>query len=170
MRIAALTLAIVLTSFAGAEAPRKTEWTTIELGDSKSQVQFPGKPTKKDETGGPQFLLETMGGKAVYLVTANPWPTKTDLTNKDFAKTMFDTAVGGLEKTLKGKKLSDNESRFADKYPSRDVDLEAPGIGIYRTKWVMTPTAFIQLVVAGPKEFVDAADAKKFIESLKIKD
>ena len=170
MRTATLAFCIVLSSFASAQETKKSEATKIELGDSKAEVQFPDKPTKKDVKGGPQFLLETMGGKAVYLVTANSWPTKTDLANKDFVKTVFENAVGGLEKTLKGKKLSDKESKFAEKYPARDVELEAPGIGIYRTKWVMTPTAFIQLVVAGPKEFVEGADAKKFMESLKFND
>ena len=123
-----------------------------------------------DVKGGAQYLLEAMDGKAVYLANANSLPAKADLTNKDFVKTLFETAVNGLEKSLKGKKLSDKESKFADKYPARDVELEVAGLGIYRTKWVITPAAFVQLVVAGPNEFVDAADAKKFMDSLKIKD
>jgi hypothetical protein len=30
--------------------------------------------------------------------------------------------------------------------------VEAPGIGIFHTRWVMTADAFIQAIVAGPKE------------------
>jgi hypothetical protein len=163
-------IAVLWTIPISADEPKKADGAKIELADAKAEVHFPDNPTKKDVKGGTQYLLETLGGKAVYLATANPWPAKADITNKDFVKTMFDNAVAGLEKSLKGKKLADKESRFADKYPARDVDLEVAGLGIYRTKWVMTPGGFVQLVVAGPKEFVDGAEAKKFMESMKIKD
>jgi len=170
MRTLTTVFALSVVIPAWADEPKKAETTKIELADAKADVQFPDKPAKKEVEGGVQYLLEAMGGKAVYLATANPWPDKTDLTNRDFVKTVFENAVGGLEKSLKSKKLADKESKFADKYPTRDVDLEVTGLGIYRTKWVMTPGAFVQLVVAGPKDFVDAAEAKSFMESLKIKD
>ena len=171
MRILIMTLVVVLAYQVRADdSKKKSEESTVGLGATKAEVRFPDKPAKKEIKGGAQYLLETMGGKAVFLATANPWIGKTDITNKDFVKTVFENAVGGLEKSLKGKKLSDKEAKFADKYPSRDVDLDVPGLGIYRTRWVMTPTAFIQIVVAGPKEFVDGAEAKKFMESLKVKD
>ena len=162
MRIPILVVVIVLASQAQADdSKKKPEGSTVGLGTTKAEVRFPDKPAKKEIKDGAQYLLETMGGKAVFLATANPWLGKTDITNKDFVKTVFENAVGGLEKSLKGKKLSDKESKFADKYPSRDVDLDVPGLGIYRTRWVMTPTAFIQIVVAGPKDFVDGAGGQK---------
>lgn len=170
MRTLTVVFVVLLVMPSWSDEPKKSDGTKIELADAKAEVQFPDKPVTKDVKGGAQYMLEAMSGKAVYLATANPWLAKTDLANKDFVKTVFDNAVGGLEKSLKGKKLSDKESRFADKYPAREVDLEVAGLGIYRTKWVMTPEAFVQIVVAGPKEFVDGAEAKKFMESLKIKD
>jgi hypothetical protein len=170
MRLLTLMLTVSLAVPLCADEPKKSDWTKIRSDDGKLEVQFPEKPTKKDGKGGTQYLLETMGGKSVYLVMSNSFPQKVDPTNKDFVKTVFEGAVSGLEKSLKGEKVSDKESKFAGKYPARDVDLKVAGIGIYRTKWIMTETAFIQLVVAGAKEFVDGPDAKKFFEALKIKD
>ena len=56
------------------------------------------------------------------------------------------------------------------KYPSRILELEVPKVGPYRTRFVVTPTHFYQITFAGPKEFVESADAKKFFESFKVKE
>ena len=44
-----------------------------------------------------------------------------------------------------------------------------PG-GIYRSRLYLTEKSFVQIVVGGSKEFVDSAEAKKFLDSLKIEE
>ena len=54
---------------------------------------------------------------------------------------------------------------YDKKFPMKEVDLEVKGLGIYRTKWIITEKGFYQLVVAGPKDFIEGKDAKKFMDS-----
>lgn len=149
------------------DKPKDADWVKVsEAG--KFEIQFPGKPTEKAAKSGTQYLLQKTNPTSLFLATGAPLPAKIDLTDAKAVKAVFDNAAATTERSLGGKIVADKETKVADKYPARDIDLEAPGIGIFRTRWVMTPDGFIQVVVAGPKEFVDGADAKKFLGSLKI--
>ena len=173
MRTLAAIFVVSLALPAGADEPKKgdkpkdAEWTKVtEAG--KFEIEFPGKPTEKVAPTGTQYLLQKTSPTALYLATAAPLPSKIDLTDDKAVKAVFDNAVTSTEKALGGKVVSDKEAKVADKYPARDVDLESPGIGLFRARLILTPTGFIQVIVAGPKEFVDGADARRFRESLKI--
>jgi hypothetical protein len=173
MRTLATITAICLALPAGADEPKKddkpkdADWTKVsEAG--KFEIEFPGKPTEKAAATGTQYLLQKTSPTALYLATAAPLPGKVDLTDDKAVKTVFDNAVASTQKGLGGKVVSDKEAKVADKYPARDIDLQSPAIGLFRARLILTPTGFIQVIVAGPKEFVDGADAKRFRESLKI--
>lgn len=151
------------------EEAKKAEWSKVTAGTY--EAEFPGKPTETEVKGaGKQYVLQAADPVRVYLAVANPFPVKADLTDEKNVKSVLDKGVDTLTATLKGKVLSDKASKYADKYPARDVDIEAPVIGIFRCRMVLTPTAYVQLTVAGPKEVVEGADAKRFLDSLKIKE
>jgi hypothetical protein len=169
--VAIVVLGLVLP--AGADDTKKdpkskdADWTKVsEAG--KFEIEFPGKPTERDSPAGKQYMLQKTGPTALYLATASPLPGKVDLTDDKAVKLIFDNAVSSTQKGLGGKVVSEKDVKVADKYPARDVELEAPTIGIFRARLVLTGQGFIQVVIAGPKEFVDGADAKRFRESLKV--
>ena len=169
MRTIAVFVVGLLVAPLCADEPKKGEWTKTSMHKGQFEVSFPQKPKETATSSGKQYMVELMEGRAVLLSTVNPFPSKIDLSKKDVVKKVFDGAVGGLKKSIKGKTVSDRESIFMGKYPARDLDLQVPALGIYRTRWVLTEVGFVQLVAAGPKDFVDGADAKKFLKSLKIK-
>ena len=170
--LAALTV-VALTLFAAADEPKKdpkpkaADWVKVS-DPGKFEIEFPGKPTERASPAGTQYTLQMTSPSAVLMATAAPLPSKIDLTDDKAVRVIFDNAVKSTKEALGGKIVSDKESKLADKYPARDVDLETPLLGTYRARWVLTDKGFIQVVVSGPKDFVDGADAKRFRESFKV--
>ena len=147
----------------------KIEWVKTKSDKGQAEVNFPGKPVDNSKPNAPQFVLEAEGGKVAFLMMSNVLPAKIDVNDKDVIKKMFDGGKDGLMKNFKNSKVvSERNVMFAGKYPSKEVDLEIPELGIYRTKWVATPTVFVQLVVLGPKDYIEGSTASIFFESLKI--
>lgn len=142
----------------------------VEDGATKFEIVFPDKAKANPGKGQKQWILERDGGKAALLMQVNSFPSAIDTGNADLAKTIMDGGQGALVNAFKGAKLlSSKEIKFG-KYPGRDVDVDAPGLGIYRVKFVLTPNNFYQITALGPKDFVDGAEVKKFMESFKMKD
>jgi hypothetical protein len=173
MRTLAAIAVVCLAPFAGADEPKKdakpkdADWTKVtEAG--KFEIEFPGKPTEKAAPTGTQYLLERSGPTGFYLATAAPLAGKLDLTDAKAVKAVLDNAVASTAKGLGGKVASDKDTKVADKYPARDVDVEGAGLGLVRVRLVLIHNGFIQVMVAGPKEFVDGAEAKRFRESFKV--
>lgn len=151
------------------EEAKKADWSKVTAGHY--EAEFPGKPTETEvKGGGKQYVLQAADPVRVYLSVANPFPAKVDVSEEKNVKAVLDQGVNTLAATLKGKVLSDKTTKYADKYPARDVDIEAPVIGIFRCRMVLTSGAYVQLTVAGPKEVVEGADARRFLDSLKIKE
>ena len=121
-----------------------------------------GKPTERDSPAGKQYTLQKAGPTALYLATAAPLPGKVDVADEKVVKMVLDNAVKSIQTGLGGKVVSDRQSRVADKYPARDIELETPALGVYRARLILAPGGFIQVVTAGPKEFVDGAEAGRF--------
>jgi hypothetical protein len=136
----------------------------------KYEVEFPGKPNEKDTKGGKQYVLQRTDPRVVFISVASPLPKKADLGDADAVKKVFEAASSNTAKSLGGKVLSEREFKLNDKYPARDVDVDAPGIGVFRSRMVLTPGTYVQATVAGPKDVVDGAEAKRFLDSLKIKE
>ena len=49
------------------------------------------------------------------------------------------------------------------KYPGRQFDIKSK-LGTYRTRIYLSGDHLYQVTLLGPKEFVDSADAKKFLD------
>src|SRR5262249_30956255 len=133
---------------------------------SKYEVQFPGKPKVNPVKDGEQLLLEAREGKAVYFIQSSTL-AKEIKPDDPLVKTIFDNTRDALEKSLKGKVTAEKDIKLGDA-PGRTFDVDAPGLGIYRTQIYISKAELIQVVVAGPKEFVDSEEAKKFLGSLKM--
>jgi hypothetical protein len=147
----------------------KIEWVTTKANKGQTEVKFPGKPVDNSKPNAEQFVLEAEGGKVAFLMMSNVLPKEADIKDKDIIAKLFDGGKDGLIKAFKNSKIiAERNVTFAGKYPSKEVDLEIPDLGIYRTKWIATPTTFVQLVVLGPKDYVEGVTASLFFDSLKI--
>ena len=168
MRMLAAIVAICLGLPAGAVEPKKDAgWTKVsEAG--KFEIQFPGKPTETATPTGNVYHLQKTNPIAMYQVVAAPLGVKLDLTDAKAVKAVLDNAATSTATALGGKVASDKEAKVGDKFPARDVDVEGTALGVFRIRLVLTGDRFIQVIVAGPKEVVDGADAKRFRESLAI--
>lgn len=148
--------------------PKDAEWTTTTV-PGRFEIQFPGKPTEKPTRTGTQYMLQQTNPMILYLATVAPLPGKLDLTDTKAVQSVFDNAATSTEKSLGGKIVSKKESKVGGKYPVRDMEFEAAGIGRMRTRWVLTPDGFIQVVAVGSKDAIDGANARKFFESFQVK-
>jgi hypothetical protein len=153
-----------------AQEPAAEE-TRYVLDDLKVELVFPGKPREKSLDNGKSVSLGVMNGKAFYFFQYSMLPNQVDaLGDKAVAKKILDAGREGALRNLDGSKLLVERDYLHNmKYPSRDIRIEDPGLGIYRTLVILTPTHLFQMIVAGPADFTDAAPAKRFLDSFKIK-
>jgi hypothetical protein len=156
---------LLLVALVSAEEP-KSEWVKIAPESGKHKLQFPVKPKQTKITG--QLAVERENGALLLQVTA--LPKEIDLGKPDLVKGVFDDGRDGGLKTWKGSTLaSEKDVQFQKKFPERDIDFEVPR-GLYRTRLILTPTTLYQVGVGGTKDYVDGPEAKRFLESFKLKD
>jgi len=143
--------------------------TKVEPKEGKCEIVFPGKPTEKPGDKSLQIIMETLEGKGALMLQYNDMPNKIPTDNAEAVKKILDGGQGGLTQALKGKILKSEDGKFGD-HPSRDIDMEVPMLGVYRVKFIFTGDKFYQVTAAGPKDYVNGEEVKKFMESFKIKD
>lgn len=158
---------VVLALALVVRADDKPEWQTHTSDSGKLSVQFPGKPKTVDSKSATQYVFEMEGGKAVFIAAYTPFPNKMTL-DGDMPKTLLQNVQNRVVESLKGKLITSKDVKVDDKFPARDIDAEAPGLGIYRTRIIVTEERMYQVVVLGPKEFVDGEQSKKFMASFKV--
>ena len=170
-RLISLALVLACCNFLNAQEA-KTETTRYAPEGKKFEVTFPGKPTESDigKGSGKMLMLPAMSNKAVYIFYHNAFPKEVDVTNKDVAATIFKSGIESGLRTWKGKIVKESDFTVNKSLPAREFEIDAPAIGIIKLQIVLTKTEFYQVAVGGTKEFVDSADAKKFVESFKIRD
>ncbi len=148
------------------------KWMKIEPKDASCSIEFPGKP--KEEMGEKSWhvSLPVKSDTAAYSLQINELQNKAPLDQPDAVKKILDQAQQALMKSdkLEGNKLVKSEDGMFGKYPSRDIELTVPKLGVYRVKLVLTTDKFYQVIVAGPADFTKGDDAKKFYESFKLTD
>lgn len=166
MRMLFAGLILIVAGTARADDP-KVSWHTHKDEKGNMSVEFPGEPKKIERSNTVQALLEAEDGKAVYIAAYTPLPMPVDL-DGELPKQMLRDSQSSMEKSLNGKVLSSKEVKHADKYPARDIQVEAPGIGIYKTRVIVTENRLFQVTVLGPKDFVESANVKRFFGSFKI--
>lgn len=156
---------LVLAGFARAE-----EMKYAPEG-KKFEVVFPDKPMENDlgKGMGKMLILPADGNKSVYLFYHSTFPKEVDVTNKDATALIFKSGLDGGLRSWKGKVLKERDFTVKNN-PAKEFEIDAPTIGIIKLQLILTKSEFYQVVVGGPKEFVDSAPAKKFVESFKLKD
>ena len=169
MRLYSPILVLLLSASLVTAEEKKAEATTFSSADHKCEIQFPGKPKETVGKDMGQALLEVMGGKAVFLLQINRFPTAIATDNEEVVNKVMDGGRDTLAKTFKTKVGSEKKLVFDKKYPARDIEMEVSGVGTYRVRFILTPTHFYQVTMAGPKEFVESAECKKFLASFTLK-
>jgi len=163
-------LCVVLAAGLLPAADAEKEGSKATVGEG-GEILFPAKPKEITTKGNKQFVLERMEGKVALLLQANELPAKVDITDAMAVKQIADAGRTALVKAFKGAKLvSEKDFKFDKKYPARDIDVEVPAFGVYRVRFIVTPTHFYQVTVLGPKDYQDGEEAKKFMNSFKLKD
>lgn len=166
MRRLSSCLVLLLTAGLRADDGVKTE-----TADGKAEIMFPAKPVEKGGATNKQFILERDGGKAALLLQYNNLPKEADITNADAVKTVLDRGRDSLKNAFKGAKIAaEKDFKFADKYPARDIDAEVPGLGTYRTRFILTGSKFYQVTMLGSTDYLGGKEAKAFWDSFKLKD
>ena len=149
---------------------RKTDNSpkTITFKDGKVSAVFPHQPMEGTDGEVVTYVYEARGPVSAYSVSQGLSPDAIDLTDKDCIKKVFETLRDASVLEFKGKILSDRVIDLAD-FPGYTFDI---GFGdcVYRTRIYLTRKSFVQIAVVGPQEFVDGPEAKKFLDSLKIKE
>jgi hypothetical protein len=144
------------------------DWTKVAPEGGKCEIMFPGKAKETDQKGGKQLMVEREGGKAAMLLQFNDIGA-IDIKNAEAVKVIMDGASGGLKTVFKSAKVqSEKDFKFNNKYPAREIEMDVPMLGIYRTRFVLTGSKVYQVTVLGPKDYQASAEVKKFLESFKI--
>jgi hypothetical protein len=148
---------------ANAEAPR-AGWTRYTFQGGRTAIQFPGKAQDKPLDSGRQLSLDALGGKAGYVVLATDFPVTVKLDAATARRLLDQTATAVAQ--FKGKVVSQRDLRLG-KFYGRAVDVKAEGFDLYRTQIFVTPKRLYQVIVVGPRDFVNGSTARKFFQSFK---
>jgi hypothetical protein len=172
-----LSACVLLVLSAGLLPAQDADWSTFSSTDSKCEIKFPGKfqtlkrkglaigdPAQFDVTA----LLE-VGGNTSYLLSIIAFPKDIAVDNKELVKKVMENVLADTLKNLTGSTLLKESEMTIGGFPARDVDIDWPSRGIYRAQLIVTPHWLYQVIVSGPKDFVEGADAKKFRASFKMK-
>lgn len=155
--------------FAVVASAQESKSTKVEPRDGKCEITFPSKPTEKAGEKSVQIIMEALDGKAALMLQFNETPNKVTVEDAESVKKIFDLGQKALENKLEGKLVKSEDGKFSGQ-PSRDIDMEVKGLGIYRVRFIVTDSRFYQVTAAGPKEYVSGDEVKKFMESFKLKD
>lgn len=143
--------------------------TKVEPRNGRCSIEFPGKPTDRSADRGTQYIQQMLDGRAGLMLQFNEATNKVDPKDPEMVKKFFDKVQDAVQDALKGSKVTKSEDATFEKNPARDLELDVPDLGLYRVKLILTPNLFYQVAVCGPKDFVNGPQAKKFVESFKLK-
>ena len=168
MRILRCLPPVLLVLIVLACGTKPLTWKTYHPTGTKAEIQFPGDVKEVAGKDNTHLTLETLRGRATYMLMYSPLPVKNNLEPevvKPILANVASLSAGGVN----GKVISQRDTNLG-KYPGRTFDLDVPKLGIYRARIFLTRTTMYQVVVLGPKDFVDGADAARFFESFKLLD
>lgn len=144
----------------------------ITSKELKFEAWFPNTPKEDKAKDGKRFLLVKPETKSAYMVQCTPFNPAVPLTDTTTIDLYFVGAKAGLVQgpNKGGKRTVEEKYQFEGKYPAWKVDVSLPDERIFRVRLIHRGTHFYQVIVAGTKDFVDSADARKFVDSLKFTD
>jgi hypothetical protein len=157
--------ALVLTFAAlqpGCSAPLE-EYVSEE---GKFRISLPSQPLEEKGADLPAglkkvSLAQQSGSYAVGWQDLPPGETTPD--------ERLDQACDGALQSLKAKSLSRKEITLASRYPGRELVMEWPdGKGIVHERMYLVDRRLYQVLVSGPKWWVESATSRKVIESFQV--
>jgi hypothetical protein len=151
---------LAATARAGDPADLK-EFTSKEGGFT---IMMPGTPKEMKVSGQTMFLIDqgTKGYLVSYLDNAALGNAAADVVKKSLENGR-DAAVA----SFKGKLLSTKEVKLGD-YPGLEFQIEAPKLGIYRSRIYQVKDRLYQVVVMGPTDAATSKLADRFLDSFKL--
>jgi hypothetical protein len=160
--------AIALWLFAGSLiAAQADDW--VKIAENNSMVLFPAKPKETRSPEGKQFLVERKGGSVAMVFAYSDIAPRLNTDNPADVDAFLGKIGDLMVARLKGSKvISTKDSKHMGKFPVRDFELEVPGLGIYRTKITVTTRQMYQVTIAGPKDYHQSDEAKKFMQSFQL--
>ena len=134
--------------------------------DGMISVVFPSAP--RHQTRGKSIVhrLELKDGKSAYALTQSDLSTAVDLNDKALLKVIFEDGRAAALSGLKGKLLGKQDIELG-KFPGHAFDAET-ATGICRARMYVTEKVLVQVIIHGPKEFVESAEARKLLDSIKV--
>jgi hypothetical protein len=159
---------VAVVCLANLSLAEETAWHKLISKGGSAAAMFPGTPKVNKAPMGEQILLEADAGATVYLLQWTKLPNQLDIEDEAVVKKMFDNAQASALKSLVGSKLLSAEDDEHDGLPSRDISLDAPGIGIYRTRLILDEDKLFQVTVAAKKEVAQGDDADAFLHSFRL--
>ncbi len=156
-----------------AQPAGKVEWKPFSPKDGAFTVQLPATPEEhKKPIATPQGMLdliyyeaEVPGRDGKLLVGFTEFPAASIKAGSEDKR--LDHARDGAVASTKGK-LVREKSLLLDGYPGRELEIEIEGKARVIVRMYAVKNRLYQLVAAGNPEFVDSADAAKFLTSLKL--
>jgi hypothetical protein len=134
-------------------------WKEYTWKEGKCSLLLPGKPTEKKDS------LQLVDKQGVYMVyfADSPGMAKADAAT---IKQVFDKARDALVESLKGKLLREKDVKLG-KYAGRELQIEAPMVGVYRTRLYQVGERYYQVILTAPKDAATSKEADKFFASFK---
>jgi hypothetical protein len=151
------------------------EFAEFTSKEGKFTVLFPGKPKETKRTlqspFGPvelnSFSVSPLQPVSTYVVIFSDYPANFEKkSDADF----LDSSRDGSVKNSGGKLLSEKKLTL-DKYPGRELLLEAPNQGgLFRQRIFIVGNRLYQLIVGGAEEVAKSKGADKFLDSFKLQE
>jgi hypothetical protein len=153
-----------------ASGCKKAEWAEFTSKEGRFKVQMPGTPRQKSEFAAGvdlrMFVVEQTGG--AYVVAYADLPILERETAQQ-TQIRLDGARDGCIRNVNGSLTNETRITLEGKFPGRDIKANLPEKkGLMRNKIFVVNQRFYQVLVIGPPEWTNSAEAKKFMESFAL--
>jgi hypothetical protein len=167
---AGLVAALLLTAAARAGGD---EWKTFTWEAGKCSALLPGTPKAQKQTtklpdGSPLDIYMQMvdKGNRAYILSYLDSPGLAAATD-DVIQKALDNGRDQAAKNLGGTVVKDMQRKL-DKFPGREIHIDAPGLGLYRARMYVVRGRLYQIVVLGPRDVALSKESTRYLDSLKL--
>jgi hypothetical protein len=151
----------------GCGQPEFKEFASVE---GKFTVSLPGTPEEKTEpvAGTTMTIYFLVVGARAYAVSFMELPIPDD-EPEEMVQTRLDDGRDGMLRNVNATLVTSSNITLAGKHPGRDVVGQlSDNRGMVRSKIYLSGKRHYQVLVMGPKSFVESAEATRFLDSLAL--
>jgi hypothetical protein len=136
-------------------------------------VQMPGRPTQAEQNVPTavgdvkmtRFTVE-ISQKLAYMVAVADYPAGSANANNQDA--ILDGAANGAATSLRGRINTKEPITLNGRHPGRHIEVDVPGLGVYRSHLYLVGDRLYQLVIVGSRADVTSRIANQFLASLRL--